>query len=103
MGHPSTGPIVVSLYKMLVQDVLVFFSIYIVFLLGFTQAFFVQFGDYGHRSFMHRIKACFMTMLGDIDMETYYDPEKVSHPTFSVSLVTLYIVLTAVMLINLLV
>lgn len=42
-----TGPFVVMIYKMLLNDVLRFCIIYGVFLIGFSQAFFVVFDDSG--------------------------------------------------------
>lgn len=45
MAFRLTGPFVVMIYQMLINDVLRFCIIYVVFLAGFSQAFFVLF-DY---------------------------------------------------------
>ena len=45
MAFQLTGPFVVMIYTMLINDVLRFCIIYIVFLAGFSQTFFVLF-DY---------------------------------------------------------
>jgi hypothetical protein len=47
MAFRLTGPFVVMIYKMLLNDVLRFFIIYIVFLAGFSQAFFILFNNNG--------------------------------------------------------
>ncbi len=44
-----TGPFVVMIYKMLLNDVLRFCIIYGIFLIGFSQAFFVVFDDSGKK------------------------------------------------------
>jgi hypothetical protein len=45
-----TGPFVVMIYKMLLNDVLRFCIIYAVFLVGFSQAFFVLFDVSGKKN-----------------------------------------------------
>ena len=47
MAFRLTGPFVVMIYEMLFNDVLRFFIIYIVFLTGFSQAFFILFDNNG--------------------------------------------------------
>ena len=47
MAFRLTGPFVVMIYKMLLNDVLRFFIIYAVFLAGFSQAFFILFDNNG--------------------------------------------------------
>ena len=47
MAFQLTGPFVVMIYEMLFNDVLRFFIIYIVFLAGFSQAFFILFDNNG--------------------------------------------------------
>ena len=47
MAFRLTGPFVVMIYEMLFNDVLRFFIIYMVFLAGFSQAFFVLFENNG--------------------------------------------------------
>ena len=43
MAFRLTGPFVVMIYQMLINDVLRFCIIYVVFLIGFSQTFFVLF------------------------------------------------------------
>lgn len=47
MAFRLTGPFVVMIYEMLFNDVLRFFIIYAVFLVGFSQAFFVLYDNNG--------------------------------------------------------
>jgi hypothetical protein len=47
MAFQLTGPFVFMIYEMLVNDVLRFCVIYMVFLAGFSQAFFVLFNNNG--------------------------------------------------------
>jgi hypothetical protein len=47
MAFRLTGPFVVMIYQMLLNDVLRFFIIYIVFLAAFSQAFFILFDNNG--------------------------------------------------------
>jgi hypothetical protein len=42
-----TGPFVIMIYKMLFNDVLRFCVIYVIFLVGFSQSFFVLFHENG--------------------------------------------------------
>lgn len=53
MAFRLTGPFVVMIYQMLFNDVLRFCIIYMVFLAGFSQAFFVLF-DYNGKQSMQR-------------------------------------------------
>lgn len=50
MAFRLTGPFVVMIYQMLFNDVLRFCIIYMVFLAGFSQAFFVLFDYNGKQS-----------------------------------------------------
>merc|ERR1711939_1152147 len=44
-----------------------------------------------------------MTMMGELDFESYADPDKVVNPMFSVGLIVSYIILVSVMLLNMLI
>jgi len=103
LAHQSSGPIVIIIYKMFVSDVLLFMTIYGVFLLGFAQAFYVQFNDNSLADFMKRVKACFSTMLGDLDFESFSDQAQVSNPFLATLLLTVYVVIISVVLLNLLI
>lgn len=100
LGYQQTGPIVVMMQKMFVQDVMLFVIIYGVFLLGFAQAFYIELGETGWGAFLNRIQSCFSTMLGDINFDEYKEAQ---HPILSTFLITFYIVVISVMLLNLLI
>jgi len=100
LGHPLTGPIVVMMHKMFMQDVLLFMLIYGVFVLGFAQAFYVEFEEAGWKAFGIRIQKCFATMLGEVEFDEYTGSK---HPVLATFLITIYIVVISVMLLNLLI
>jgi hypothetical protein len=50
MAFRLTGPFVVMIYEMLLNDVLRFCIIYVVFLAGFSQTFFVLFEQNGKKN-----------------------------------------------------
>jgi len=100
MAFRLTGPFVVMIYQMLFNDVLRFCVIYLVFLLGFSQAFFILFDNNGFGGFLKSVKSCFFGMLGDFEVEEYADT---TFHTVSVSLLIVYVVVVTILLLNLLV
>ncbi|CAF0801749.1 unnamed protein product [Adineta ricciae] len=100
MAFRLTGPFVVMIYEMLFNDVLRFFIIYIVFLAGFSQAFFVLFDNNGFGGFLISVKQSFLGMLGDFDLDAYSDT---SFYYISVSLLVIYIIVVTILLLNLLI
>ncbi|CAF2968451.1 unnamed protein product [Rotaria sp. Silwood2] len=100
MAFQLTGPFVVMIYEMLFHDVLRFCIIYMVFLIGFSQAFFVLFNNNGFGGFFMSVKQCFLGMLGDFDIDHY------TGTTFqyaSVSLLVIYVIVVTILLLNLLI
>jgi hypothetical protein len=63
LGFRKTGPFVVMIYKMLIADMFRFGIIWIAFLLGFSQAFYVIFEEKGIIAYLTRVKECFVAML----------------------------------------
>ncbi len=55
MPFRFTGPFVIMIYKMLFNDVLRFGMIYMIFLAGFSQAFFILFNENGKISMKGKI------------------------------------------------
>ncbi|CAF2906771.1 unnamed protein product [Rotaria sp. Silwood2] len=100
MPFQFTGPFVIMIYKMLFNDVLRFFIIYIIFLAGFAQSFFILFNGNGLQGYMTSIKRCFLGLLGDFDLDYYIGGE---YPLASVILLIFYIVLITILLLNLLI
>jgi len=100
LGFKHTGPFVVMIYKMLVGDVVRFTMIYVVFLLGFSQGFFILFNERGFGSFGQRLKQSFLTTLGNIEFEESLNS---AFPAVSVILIVTYVVVVGIMLLNLLI
>ncbi|CAF0965109.1 unnamed protein product [Rotaria sordida] len=95
MAFQLTGPFVFMIYEMLFHDVLRFCIIYMVFLAGFSQAFFVLFNNNGFGGFLVSIKQCFFGMLGDFDLDHYTGT---SFQYISVSLLVIYVVVVSILL-----
>ncbi|UJR21723.1 hypothetical protein I4U23_024800 [Adineta vaga] len=100
MAFRLTGPFVVMIYEMLFNDVLRFCIIYVVFLAGFSQTFFVLFEQNGFSGFLVSVKQCFLGMLGDFDLDAYTET---SYRYISVTLLIFYIIVVTILLLNLLV
>jgi len=100
MAFRLTGPFVVMIYRMLFSDVLRFCIIYMVFLAGFSQAFFVLFDENGMEGFVLCLKQCFVGMLGDFELDTYAET---TFQYVSVSLLIAYVVVVTILLLNLLI
>lgn len=95
-----TGPMVVMIHQMLTNDVLRFCLIYLVFLMGFAQAFFVLFESVGVSGFVISVKTCFVAMLGDFELDQFADTP---YTAVSVGLLVVYVVTITILLLNLLI
>ncbi|CAF3001819.1 unnamed protein product [Rotaria socialis] len=100
MAFRLTGPFVVMIYEMLFNDVLRFCIIYVVFLIGFSQTFFILFDYNGFTGFLTSVKQCFLGMLGDFDLDSYAETK---HSYISVTFLLFYIIVVTILLLNLLV
>ncbi|CAF0946381.1 unnamed protein product, partial [Didymodactylos carnosus] len=100
MAFRLTGPFIVMISEMLCNDVLRFCIIYMVFLAGFSQAFFVLFNFNGFSGFLESVKQCFLGMLGDFDIDTY---AQTTFQYVSVGLLIVYVVVVTILLLNLLI
>jgi len=63
MPFRFTGPFVIMIYKMLFNDVLRFCIIYMIFLAGFSQAFFILFHEDGKKRKESEVKRMIDTFL----------------------------------------
>lgn len=95
-----TGPMIVMIAQMLTNDVLRFLVIYLVFLMGFAQAFFVLFESVGWSGFVQAVQTCFVAMLGDFDLDRFADSP---YTAVSVGLLVVYVVTITILLLNLLI
>ncbi|CAB0033997.1 unnamed protein product [Trichogramma brassicae] len=116
-GFKSVGPFVVMIYRMIMGDLLRFVSIYLVFVMGFSQAYYIIFLSFDNPvtpegvddtkanpmpSAMESIMAMFlmsMTNFGD-----YYDAfENTEHEMEAKSLFVVYMAIVAILLVNMLI
>ncbi|CAF1293695.1 unnamed protein product [Adineta ricciae] len=100
MALQLTGPFVFMIYKMLSIDILRFCIIYIVFLIGFSQAFFVLLDSNGLIGFLTSVKQCFFGMLGDFDLDQYNES---TFQNVNILLLVVYVVVVSILLLNLLI
>lgn len=102
LGFRLTGPFVVMIFRMLVGDVLRFVSIYSVFLMGFSTAFYVLWGQSGPMAYIHQLESNFLMMVGDFD--TFYGHSSLSqNRVVAIFFMIFYIVLVTILLVNLLI
>ncbi|XP_011500278.1 PREDICTED: transient receptor potential cation channel subfamily V member 5 [Ceratosolen solmsi marchali] len=116
-GFKTVGPFVVMIYRMIMGDLLRFVSIYLVFVMGFSQAYYIIFLSFDNPitpegvddskanpmpSPMESIMAMFlmsMTNFGD-----YYDAfENTEHEMEAKSLFVVYMAIVAILLVNMLI
>ncbi|XP_066600536.1 transient receptor potential cation channel subfamily V member 5 isoform X2 [Prorops nasuta] len=116
-GFKTVGPFVVMIYRMIMGDLLRFVSIYLVFVMGFSQAYYIIFLSFDNPntpegvddsvsnpmpSPMESIMAMFlmsMTNFGD-----YYNAfERTEHETEAKMLFVLYMAIVAILLVNMLI
>src|SRR5206468_2711230 len=74
--------------------------IYLVFLMGFGQAFFVLFESEGFAGFLVSIKTCFVAMLGEFDLSLF---TATRYTFISISLLIIYVITITILLLNLLI
>lgn len=91
-----TGHFVVMIYKMLATDMLRFCMIFVTFLVGFSQAFFVLFSFEGAAGVLESLLLCFKAMLGEVDFDSKFS----IIPTL---FMVVYIIVVAILLFNLLI
>ncbi|XP_015521251.2 transient receptor potential cation channel subfamily V member 5 isoform X1 [Neodiprion pinetum] len=110
-GFKTVGPFVVMIYRMIMGDLLRFVSIYMVFVMGFSQAYYIIFLSFNKNgtepdnpvpSPMESIMAMFlmsMTNFGD-----YYGAfENTHHKTEAKCLFVVYMAIVAILLVNMLI
>lgn len=90
------------IYKMLVSDILRFFVLLSVFMMGFSQAFFVLSNKPGGAAFAAHVMDAFKTMLGDIEFDNKNDDNPLI-TTVLIMLLMTYVIVVSIMLLNLLI
>jgi len=96
-----TGPMVVMIHKMLLNDVLRFFLVYVVFLLAFSHTFMVL-DHHQSAGIFGNLASLFDATLGEFDISASWTGGK-PNPSVSVGLLVVFVVLVSIQLINLLI
>ncbi|KAK8390258.1 hypothetical protein O3P69_010148 [Scylla paramamosain] len=99
LGFKTVGPFVTMIYTMLVGDLLRFVTIYFVFIMGFSQAYFIIFNSF-HDTFDRN--QCFIMSLGNFG-DTYGTLDCTDHPTTGKTLFMVFTAIVSILLINLLI
>ncbi|XP_055600931.1 transient receptor potential cation channel subfamily V member 3 [Uranotaenia lowii] len=106
-GFKTVGPFVVMIYRMVIGDLLRFVVIYTVFVMGFSQAYYIVFLTFGGEdnpmpSPMESIVAMFLMSLANFG-DYYGALENTAHEGCAKVLFVIYMVTVAVLLVNLLI
>ena len=111
-GFKAVGPFVIMIYKMIVSDLLCFVLIYMIFVFGFGQAFFVIFRSHkkveggNDNIFFSGVIDSTMTMflMSLSQFEDVYDEfDNTDHALLAKVLFLVYMVVVAVLLVNMLI
>ncbi|CAM1318145.1 Nan (predicted) [Pycnogonum litorale] len=107
-GFKIVGPFVIMIYNMIVTDLLCFVLIYVVFILGFSQAYYVLFLSHnGHgvnyfRNLGESIMALFVMSLLKFD-NIYSEFDNTAYPVVCKILFFMFMSMVSVLLINMLI
>ncbi|XP_067949718.1 transient receptor potential cation channel subfamily V member 5-like [Watersipora subatra] len=109
-GFKMVGPFVTMIYKMLVGDLLRFFTIYFIFLIGFSQSMYVVHISYNHPENRttpfanppEALMGMFYMSMGEF-IVMYEDLSHTNHETMGKIIFVLYMVLVTLLLINMLI
>ncbi|XP_065339476.1 transient receptor potential cation channel subfamily V member 5 [Cloeon dipterum] len=107
-GFKTVGPFVVMIYRMLKGDLIRFVSIYLVFVMGFSQAYYIIFLSYEMQSAnplpnpIESIMAMFLMSLTSFG-DYYPQFEKTTHETGSKFMFVLFMAIVAILLVNMLI
>ncbi|XP_014217435.1 transient receptor potential cation channel subfamily V member 5 [Copidosoma floridanum] len=116
-GFKTVGPFVVMIYRMIMGDLLRFVSIYLVFVMGFSQAYYIIFLSFDNPgtpegvddskanpmpSPMESVMAMFLMSMANFG--DYYDAfENTEHELEAKSLFVVYMAIVAILLVNMLI
>lgn len=105
----TVGPFVVMIYRMITGDLLRFVIIYLVFVMGFSQAFFIIFRSYKKPktsnpmdSPAESVISMFMMSLSSFDT-TFESFQHTAHEKMAWILFIIYMAIVAILLINMLI
>ncbi|RWS03524.1 transient receptor potential cation channel subfamily V member 5-like protein, partial [Dinothrombium tinctorium] len=107
-GFRAVGPFVVMIYKMIISDLLCFVLIYMIFVMGFAEAFYVIFlshngnGTNYFSSATESILSMFLMSLNEF-VDIYNEFDKTDHAFLAKFLFIIYMILVSVLLIAMLI
>ncbi|XP_013397110.1 transient receptor potential cation channel subfamily V member 5 [Lingula anatina] len=104
-GFKIVGPFVAMIYKMIIGDLLRFFTIYLVFVMGFSQAMYIVYRGTDDPIFSHStesIMGMIIMSLGEFG-DIYDSFDNTLHPIMGKVLFFVYMVLVTVLLVNMLI
>ncbi|XP_061164690.1 transient receptor potential cation channel subfamily V member 5-like isoform X6 [Saccostrea echinata] len=104
-GFKIVGPFVVMIYKMIAGDLLRWIIIYLVFIIGFSQAMYIIFLNVQGSPFNDPVEAImgmFMMSLGEFG--DYYESfSQTNHPILSKIIFMIYMIMVTLLLVNMLI
>ncbi|KAK2708049.1 hypothetical protein QYM36_015666 [Artemia franciscana] len=107
-GFKKVGPFVVMIYRMIMGDLLRFVTIYAVFIMGFSQAYYIVFLSFQQQDMnpmpnaAESIMAMFLMSMNDFD-SIFEAFAKTDHEIVGKCLFVIYMAIVAVLLVNLLI
>ncbi|KAL4218965.1 hypothetical protein ACF0H5_021551 [Mactra antiquata] len=104
-GFRIVGPFVIMIYKMIMGDLRRFFIIYLVFIVGFSQAMYIIYLGIEGSAFSHpaeAIMAMFMMSLGEFG--DFYDSfDETKHYLLAIIIFLFYMIMVTLLLVNMLI
>ena len=106
-GFKTTGPFVIMIYRMMAADLIRFVTIYFIFVMGFSQAYYIIFQSYEGESHpmatpMESVIAIFIMSLGNFG-NTWDELDNTDHDIIGKIHSFLFLAIVVVLLVNLLI
>ncbi|GFR68752.1 transient receptor potential cation channel subfamily V member 6 [Elysia marginata] len=106
-GFRMVGPSVVMIYNMIHKDLLQFFIIYVVFIIGFSQAIYIPFRDTDNPVFSHPLETIvgiFSMSVGDFeDLYGYFSELSSPFQGICKAIFCVYMIMVTILLVNMLI
>ena len=103
LGFKQTGPFIIMIWKMLSTDMVQFFTIFVVFAMGFTQAFHMILNTDPENPyiFFSSLRTSVEVLLGEVSLDV--DEKVTNYPIVAYVMMVVYVILVTILLLNLLV
>lgn len=98
LGFRLTGPFIIIMYEILVEDMSRFAMMGMVFYCGFAQALYVLSRDNGFGDYFSRVRSLFLTILGEFDFDEYTSGNYVPFSVF----IIVCVIFVGIVLLNIL-